>query len=683
MSRCAVWPLSFVLYLSCSLPARSAQWDRLGPTGGRILVLIAAPSNPKIVYAGNAFVYRSDDGGVHWTRTADVFPLSGPDVAPPLVRAIAVSPADPNRIAVGSPRGLFVSADGGVTWKQATGITADIASVSFSLNGKQLLASSSDLMYRSQNSGDTWTTLPVPTMAAMTWDPKVNTAVIGLRAVPDGSGRQIYRTDDGGGWYAFSSFSGVPLNAIQTQLAGDAVYVSSSDAAGGLWRVTRTGVATQVCAYPVIAQATTRVAPSCVMVARASGSPAVSRTCDDGGYWDALSTGFTARGALALTFGPDWTPLVGTERGGVMANDQSFVWRPSNTGLAAATVTGAYQSSTAPRTLLASASDNLYRTINDGDTWYACHSSATRSVLAVSAARAGRVWHFGADGLDKSDDFGQTWQRFMTGLSSTVDIARIVPNPKLENTVYIVTGGGAVYQNSTSSPNWVQRFAAWTSPPASPPDLVVSPVDGSTVFAVRPDGLYRSTDSGVHWSLRTTPVPTGVLLCLSRTSVDILYRASTIGTTVWVSRSNDGGATWSPLRQETGAANSAFAVSFLAIDPRQPNRLLLGTNRGLRISDDAGATWRVESIGTAGIFATGWAPYGTTGDLLSTTGAGVLRYRQQSRSSMSAQDVVRIMEMASSPNAPSQADLDFADLNDDGQITPADADLALRSATGP
>ncbi|HEY3413552.1 MAG TPA: hypothetical protein VGM51_10935 [Armatimonadota bacterium] len=684
MYRIPVWPLSFVLCLSCPPPSLSAQWDRLGPDGGRIPALSAAPSNPRIVYAGNAFVYRSDDGGASWARTSDVFPISGPDVAPPFVRSIAVSPADPNRVAVGSPRGLYLTTDGGVTWKQAPGVTADIASVSFSMNGKQLLASSGNTMYRSQNAGDTWATLSVPTMCAMTWDPKVPAALVGLRAVPDGSGRQLYRSDDGGSWYAFSSFSGVPLNAVRPGLTGDAFYASSSDAtAGGLWRVARNGVSSQVCAYPVAAQATTQVSPSCLLVARATGSPAVARTCDDGGYWDPLYVGFTARGALALTFGPDWTPLAGTERGGVMANDQSFVWHPSNTGLAAATVTGACQSPANPSVILAAATDGLYRSSNDGDSWTMCHGSLTRSILGVSPALAGRVWHTGAQGLEKSDDWGVMWQHFTTGLPATIDIARIVPHPTLENTVFIVTAGGAVYQNTTGNPNWVQRFAAWPSPPSSPPDLVISPVNGSTVYATRPDGIYRSTDGGAHWTLRTASVPAGAMLCAGRTSADILYRASTIGTTAYVTRSTDGGATWAVIRQETGASNSAFAASFLAIDPRQPNRFLLGTNRGLRISDDAGATWRVESIGTAGIFTMAWAPYGTAGDLLATGGAGLLRYRPPSRSSMSAPDAVRILALALSPTLPSQADLDFADLNDDGRITLADADLALRSATGP
>lgn len=677
---CLLW---FVLCLFAVPPTQAASWDRLGPNGGRVVAIAPAPSDPHIVYAGGAFVYRSTDGGSHWTRTADTFPASGPDVGPPLVRAMAVSPKDPNRVIVASAQGLFVTKDGGVTWARAGGITSDIVCVAFSADGKGVRASAGDSMYRSTNSGDTWDVLSLPAMVALCADPRVGTALIGVRAQADGAGKLLYRSDDGNNWYPFSSFAVQGLSAIQSSPSGDAVYVSSPSTSGGIWRVTRVGDASNVYGLPVSQIALMRATLPCLLAAPASGSPVALRTCSDGAYWDTLSAGLTGRGVNSLAFGLDSTPLAGTDRAGVMAWNESGMWTASNAGLDMASLTSAVQSSDINHVLLSASGDGLYRSINNGDTWALCHLSTTRSIMAVSPASPGRVWHVGTAELEKSDDNGQTWQHFMTNLPAGADVVRVVPHPTQKNTVFIVLATGALYENTTSNPNWILRLAAWPSPPSAPADVVFSPADPSRMFCTRPDGLYRSTDTGAHWSFLTASLPAGAMLCCSPTDVNTVYRASTVGGTVFVSRSNDGGSSWNAVRQEASAANSGFAATFLAIDSRKPSRILLGTNRGLRISDDGGNTWRVESVGTAGVFATSWAPYGTTGDLLGTSGAGLLRCRPSDHSELCASDALKIMALAMSGNTPTADDLAFGDLNEDGQITVADADLALRSATGP
>lgn len=683
MVRCLARPLWFVLCLSIAFRAQAASWDRLGPTGGRILAVAPAPSDLRIVYAAGAFVYRSTDGGTHWTRTSDTFPISGPDVASPLVKALAVSPKDPNRVLAASAQGLFLTKDGGGTWSRAGGITASITSVAFANGGNQVRASGTDTIYRSTNAGDTWDSAALPTMVAMCGDPRVGTAFIGIRAQADGTGKVLYRSDDGNYWYAFSPFVVPGLNAIQSSPSGDAVYVSSPASSGGVWRVTRVGDATCIYAQPTAQIALMRAVLPCLLLAPASGSPVVLRTCNDGAYWDTMVTSLTGRGVSSLAFGLGSTPLVGTERAGVMAWSETGSWGASNTGLNMSILTGAAQSADISHILLAAAGDGLYRSANGGDSWKVCHLSTTRSVMAIAPASPGRVWHVGAEGLEKSEDNGQTWQHFMSNLPVGADVVRVVPHPTQKNTIFVVLATGALYENTTAQPNWVLRLSAWPTPPSAPADVVISPVQPTTMFCTRPDGLYRSTDTGAHWSLLTASLPAGAMLCCSASDVNTLYRASTVGTTAFVSRSTDGGSSWVVLRQEIGAANSGFTVTFLAIDGRHPNRMLLGTNRGLRISDDGGNTWRVESVGTAGVFAIGWAPYGTTGDLLATAGAGLLRCRPADHSELSAADALRILTMAMSGNTPSDDELAFGDLNEDGQITMADADLALRSATGP
>jgi hypothetical protein len=49
-----------------------AGWSSSGPTGGPVNAVVVAPSDPAIVWAGNAAgVFRSTDGGATWIDSTD------------------------------------------------------------------------------------------------------------------------------------------------------------------------------------------------------------------------------------------------------------------------------------------------------------------------------------------------------------------------------------------------------------------------------------------------------------------------------------------------------------------------------------------------------------------------------------------------------------------------------------
>ena len=83
------------------------------------------------------------------------------------------------------------------------------------------------------------------------------------------------------------------------------------------------------------------------------------------------------------------------------------------------------------------------------------------------------------------------------------------------------------------------------------------------------------------------------VLALDPTDADVLYMAglgSPNSPSIGIERSLDGGQTW-VLEGDTvdGLAN----IRALLVDPRNPQRLLAGTERdGALVSDDRGETWR-------------------------------------------------------------------------------------------
>ena len=69
------------------------------------------------------------------------------------------------------------------------------------------------------------------------------------------------------------------------------------------------------------------------------------------------------------------------------------------------------------------------------------------------------------------------------------------------------------------------------------------------------------------------------------------------GRHVW--RSEDAGATWHPLDGDGDASLPDIPVHSLVVDPDNRRRIYVGTDLGVFVSRDRGATWMVENTGFA------------------------------------------------------------------------------------
>ena len=105
------------------------RWRHIGPVGNRVSAVYGIPDDPNTYYFGAASggVFKTTDGGIHWTPIFDDQPVLS-------VGAIAVSTADPNVIWVGTGEahirsnvslgnGVYRSTDAGATWTH-TGLEA-------------------------------------------------------------------------------------------------------------------------------------------------------------------------------------------------------------------------------------------------------------------------------------------------------------------------------------------------------------------------------------------------------------------------------------------------------------------------------------------------------------------------------------------------------------------------------
>jgi photosystem II stability/assembly factor-like uncharacterized protein len=121
-------------------------------------------------------------------------------------------------------------------------------------------------------------------------------------------------------------------------------------------------------------------------------------------------------------------------------------------------------------------------------------------------------------------------------------------------------------------------------------------VNGPTLVG-KPNGLWRSTDSGKHWQRTTLPDKYVVVLATNsfvpNTVVAFAEPDGSNGTTgnggLWAS--TDAGATWH--RINTSLANSAYNAIIML--PGKPFSVIFATNFTISRTNDGGTTWHSSS----------------------------------------------------------------------------------------
>jgi photosystem II stability/assembly factor-like uncharacterized protein len=283
----------------------------------------------------------------------------------------------------------------------------------------------------------------------------------------------------------------------------------------------------------------------------------VFSSSDEGGHWQLLSRVgagqddvithiiVDSRNANRL-YASTWTLYSGG--GGVYRSDDGG--RNWNIiALAHETVRALAQSPTNPKLFLAGSLTGVYRSEDDGATWTKItpdHHADLKNFDSVAFdPKDNNIIYAGTYHLPwKTADGGKTWFPIVKGMIDDSDVMNIIVDPASPDNVHAVACSG-IYHSSNGGTTWI-KYQGIPNIYRRTQLIRMDPSDANTLYAGTTSGLWKTVNEKDF--TRVTPVE-------------------------WI-------------------------INALIIDPQNPKKLIIGTEReGVQISTDGGATFSAANVG--------------------------------------------------------------------------------------
>jgi hypothetical protein len=598
--------------------AAAPHWVPLGPYGGFVDTVTVDPVQPQVLYAtaGHQGSFRSADGGVSWSLVHTGY-ASGNVAVDPSLHSTIYQSLDFHQV--------LKSTDGGTTWSSSSqGLpNANLTLLAVDPAKRTRVYAATDGVWHSFDGGISWkgARRPLPVGAAR------HVLALAIARRPAGTvyaatEAGIFRSFDAGDSWKPSS-RGLPPGAVtalalapsnpQILWAGAGRIVFRSTNGGATWKP----AAGLPEAGNVSSLAVAPGDPSAVWVGTLEHG--VYRTTDAGAHWTpAGPRGTSSVAALAATATTLYTAVTPAFRdaGGVLASgDGGATWQPRNRGLFALEAPDVAIDPHHPETLWAAAGpQGLYRSTVGGQVWDlpsqppaspARFASVARVALSADGALLGTVFN---GELWTCDDAGALW-RLALGATTTpaTPVSTLLTHPVDSATLYAgFPSLQRLFASHDSGVTWQPlepgfdcAFNALAVAPSAPATLYAGgtlTTNPSLACHLTRAALFRSTDGGATWTKADTGLAGDGVLSLAVDPLDprILYAQSggRFGNSTGVSKSLDGGVTWSALASPL-VSNLVFSAG---------GGTLWG-NQGTQVfaSHDGGASW--QSMGGPAVFS--------------------------------------------------------------------------------
>ena len=418
-------------------------WRASGPPGGDIRSLVVDPKDPDRFFFGtlDGQIYTSTDGARTWRL------LYNFNVPRLFVDHILIDPRDSNTLYVGAHRhkeagGFFKSTDGGHRWKESRELKNEaIHSLAQSqIEPNVLIAGTFNTIYRSDDSGASWTQLPTQSTPGLLHVESLAIDPTSTDIIYAGTFYLPYKTTDGGrNWFSIKNgiIDDSDIFAIDIDprdrnhiIASACSGIYETRNAGSNWRKVQ-GIPSQSRRTRAILQH-----PSIAGIVFAGTTEGFWRS-DKGGdanSWMVTTSRQLEVNAIAVHPTNPQTVYIGTNNYGVMiSNDGGKSFVPSNGGYSGRFANAILSDREVP--------NRLYAT-------------------TINTTTGGGFFFVSEDG-------GETWRPSMRNMPSRLIGYSILQDDRNPDLLYLGTNLG-VYRSSDRGASWAPVWSSGRPPVAKP-----------------------------------------------------------------------------------------------------------------------------------------------------------------------------------------------------------------------
>jgi len=347
----------------------------------------------------------------------------------------------------------------------------------------------------------------------------------------------------------------------------------------------------------------------------AAGLGGLFKSADGGVTWIAISFFGPVATVSSLVFDrQNPNSMYAADVSGVYrSSDGGASWNAASLGMRAVPVLSMAIDPQSPDTLYAGSYGGVFKSIDRGKNWTANSfgnpSFAAPSIvtLAIDPRNPSNLYA-GAEGDDcggvfRSVDAGMNWTN--AGLVNC--ISAVVVDPQNLSTVYAATLYRGVLKSLDGGESWTEINSGCAGVTVTA--LALALQNPQTLYAgvQSPAGLpgvdsrlLKTTDGGMTWRSTALTVAQSLVSAVTIDSQNSsnIYAVTTTSPNaaggLW--RSMDGGASWLDL-----SASMPVPIYAVAVNPKSPTTIYIGTDLGVMTSADAGETWAplMSNIGPA------------------------------------------------------------------------------------